>query len=42
LQYQAGEAIVWRDAICNWIYRLSGIPDQKARVPTASGHPGNR
>jgi alpha-glucuronidase len=32
LQYQAGEAIVWRDAICNWIYRLSGIPDAKGRV----------
>jgi alpha-glucuronidase len=29
LQYQAGEAIVWRDTICNWIYRLSGIPDDK-------------
>jgi alpha-glucuronidase len=29
LQYQAGEAIVWRDAICDWIYRLSGIPDEK-------------
>jgi alpha-glucuronidase len=42
LQYQAGEAIVWRDAICNWIYRLSGIPDQKARVPDASGPQGNR
>ena len=32
LQYQAGEAIVWRDAICNWLFRLSGIPDQKGRV----------
>jgi alpha-glucuronidase len=31
-EYQAGEAIVWRDAICNWIYRLSGIPDEKDRV----------
>ena len=31
-QYQAGEAIVWRDAICNWIYRLSGTPDDKGRV----------
>ncbi len=31
LEYQAGEAIVWRDAICNWIYRLSGIPDQRGR-----------
>ena len=32
LQYQAGEAVVWRDAICNWIYGLSGIADAKARV----------
>ncbi len=30
--YQAGHAIVWRDAICKWLYRLSGIPDQKGRV----------
>jgi alpha-glucuronidase len=36
LEYQAGEAIVWRDAICNWIYRLSGIPDEKRRVGTVS------
>jgi alpha-glucuronidase len=35
LEYQAGEAIVWRDAICNWIYKLSGIPDEKGRVGTA-------
>jgi alpha-glucuronidase len=32
LRYQAGHAIVWRDAINNWFYRLSGIPDQKGRV----------
>jgi alpha-glucuronidase len=32
LQYQAREAIVWRDTICDWIYHLSGIPDQKGRV----------
>jgi len=32
LQYQAGEAVLWRDTICNWIYQLSGIPDQKGRV----------
>ncbi len=38
LQYQAGEAILWRDTICNWIYRLSGIPDDKGRVvPHAPG-----
>jgi len=32
-EYQAGEAIVWRDAICSWVYRLSGIPDAKDRIP---------
>jgi alpha-glucuronidase len=31
-EYQAREAIVWRDTICNWIFGLSGIPDQKGRV----------
>ncbi|MGC1452493.1 MAG: alpha-glucuronidase family glycosyl hydrolase [Candidatus Sulfotelmatobacter sp.] len=38
LQYQAGEAVVWRDVICNWIYRLSGIPDDKGRVGIKAGH----
>jgi alpha-glucuronidase len=41
LQYQATQAIVWRDAICTWIYRLSGIADDQGRVgkptPQASG-----
>jgi len=32
LEYQAGEAVVWRDAICNWIYRLSGIADIRPRT----------
>jgi alpha-glucuronidase len=31
-EYQAGQAVVWRNAICDWIYRLSGIPDDKGRV----------
>jgi len=31
LQYQAGEAAVWRDTICDWVDHLSGIPDQKDR-----------
>ncbi len=39
LQYQASQAIVWRDVICSWIYRLSGIPDQKGRVQAVSGSP---
>lgn len=32
LQYQLGHAIVWRDAVCNWFLRTSGIPDAKGRV----------
>jgi alpha-glucuronidase len=31
-QYQAGHAIVWRDAICEWFFRTSGIPDAQGRV----------
>ena len=38
LQYQVGHAIVWRDAVCNWFLRTSGIPDAKGRV----GHYPNR
>ncbi len=38
LEYQAGHAIVWRDAICNWFLRASSIPDAKGRV----GHYPNR
>jgi alpha-glucuronidase len=32
LEYQAGHAIVWRDAICNYFVRLSGIPDKNRSV----------
>ena len=32
LEYQAGHAIVWRDAVCNWFLRTSGIADSKGRV----------
>jgi alpha-glucuronidase len=32
LRYQAGHARVWRDAICNWFLRKSGIADDKKRV----------
>jgi alpha-glucuronidase len=32
LQYQAGHAIVWRDAVCNWFHRESGSADAKGRV----------
>jgi alpha-glucuronidase len=38
LKYQAGHAIVWRDAICNWFFKTSGIPDGARRV----GHYPNR
>jgi alpha-glucuronidase len=32
LEYQVGHAIVWRDAVCNWFCRVSGIPDARGRV----------
>jgi len=32
-QFQAGEAVKWRDTISNWLYRLSGIADRKGRIP---------
>jgi alpha-glucuronidase len=32
LNYQAGHAIVWRDAICTWFLRESGIADVKGRA----------
>ncbi|MGC1613516.1 MAG: alpha-glucuronidase family glycosyl hydrolase [Candidatus Acidiferrum sp.] len=32
LEYQAGHAIVWRDAVCNWFLQISSIPDQYGRV----------
>jgi len=31
-EYQAEQAVKWRDAICGWIYSLSRIPDEKKRV----------
>ncbi len=32
LEFQAGHARVWRDAICNWFHKTSGIADEKDRV----------
>jgi len=32
LEFQAGHAIVWRDAVCNWFLQISGIPDNLGRV----------
>lgn len=38
LQYQAGHAVVWRDAVYRWFYKMSGITDANGRV----GHDPNR
>jgi alpha-glucuronidase len=32
LEYQGGQAQVWRDAVARWFHRASGIPDAKGRV----------
>jgi alpha-glucuronidase len=32
LEYQAGHAIVWRDAIDRWFKQMSGIPDGQHRI----------
>jgi alpha-glucuronidase len=32
LEYQAGHAQVWRDAVCNWLARKSGVDDAENRV----------
>ncbi|MGO4516825.1 alpha-glucuronidase family glycosyl hydrolase [Terriglobus sp. 2YAB30_2] len=37
-RFQAGHAIVWRDAINNWFQRISQIPDAQGRV----GHDAGR
>ncbi|HUA20267.1 MAG TPA: alpha-glucuronidase family glycosyl hydrolase [Bryobacteraceae bacterium] len=37
LEYQAGQAEVWRDAVVSWFLKESGIPDEKGR---AGNHPG--
>ncbi len=37
LEYQAGQAQVWRDAVVNWFRRASSIPDANGR---AGNHPG--
>jgi len=31
-EYQAGHAMVWRDAVVNWFHKESGIPDAQGRV----------
>ena len=37
LEYQAGQAEVWRDAVVNWFLKTSSVPDEKGR---AGKHPG--
>ncbi len=37
-EYQAGHAIVWRDAVVNYFHKISGIEDAQGRV----GHYPNR
>ena len=37
LEYQAGQAQVWRDAVTNWFARTSGIPDAQGRVGNYPG-----
>ena len=37
LNYQASQADVWRDAVSNWFFRESGIPDAKGRVGHHAG-----
>jgi alpha-glucuronidase len=32
LEYQAGQAIVWRDGVSRWFHRASGIADARGRV----------
>jgi alpha-glucuronidase len=37
LQYQAGHAIVWRDAVTQYFLKLSGIPDEMGRAGNFAG-----
>ena len=37
LQYQAGHAIVWRDAVVQYFFKLSGIPDEQGRAGNFPG-----
>jgi alpha-glucuronidase len=37
LDYQAGQATVWRDAVNNWFHRASGIADARGRVGNHTG-----
>lgn len=37
LEYQAGQAEVWRDAVARWFWRTSGIDDEGGRVGNYPG-----
>jgi alpha-glucuronidase len=37
LEYQTGQAIVWRDAVTRWFHRASGISDDAGRVGVYPG-----
>ena len=37
-EFQADEALKWRDVICAWAYRMSGIPDRNGRIGTVVRH----
>src|SRR5262249_53006504 len=37
LEYQAGQAVVWRDAVNNWFFKESGIADAGGRVGRHAG-----
>jgi alpha-glucuronidase len=37
LEYQAGHAIVWRDAVTQYFHKLSGLPDEEDRVGNYPG-----
>jgi alpha-glucuronidase len=34
-EFQAREAVKWRDTICAWAFGMSGIPDERGRVGAA-------
>jgi alpha-glucuronidase len=37
LEYQAGQAVVWRDAVTRWFNRTSKVPDSRGRVGNYPG-----
>ena len=37
LEYQAGQAVVWRDAVARWFHRTSKVPDSRGRVGNYPG-----